>query len=105
MTNLIIVTDILILRLAPTAFDLVTKLITTDSKRSSRGSVNLYLNGSLVFFIIDDVHWEVLTKWVLDTIELHTDYDKEFIEFRVRNALEMIKVAFKEKDKVGIAIW
>lgn len=28
----------------------------------------------------------------LDTIELHTDYDKEFIEFRVRNALEMIKV-------------
>ncbi|AWV33039.1 hypothetical protein [Paenibacillus odorifer] len=41
----------------------------------------------------------------LDTIVLHTDYDKEFIEFRVRNALEMIKVVFKEKDKVGIAIW
>jgi len=58
-----------------------------------------------LFFIIDDVHWEVLTIWVLDTIELHTDYDKEFIEFRVRNALEMIKVVFKEKDKVGIAIW
>lgn len=41
----------------------------------------------------------------LDAIELHTDYDKEFIEFRARNALEMIKVVLKEKDKVGIAIW
>ncbi|MGN7763386.1 hypothetical protein ACTJKB_18230 [Paenibacillus sp. 22594] len=41
----------------------------------------------------------------LDIIKLHTIYDKDFIEFRVRNALEMIKVVLKEKDKVGIAIW
>lgn len=30
---------------------------------------------------------------------------KTLVEFRVRNALEMIKVVLKEKDKVGIAIW
>ena len=41
----------------------------------------------------------------LDIIKLHTEYDKEFIEFRIGNALEMIKVALKEIDKVGIAIW
>ncbi|WP_438449466.1 hypothetical protein [Gorillibacterium sp. sgz5001074] len=41
----------------------------------------------------------------LEIIKLHTIYNKDFIEFRVRNALEMIKVVLKEKDKVGIAIW
>lgn len=41
----------------------------------------------------------------LDELILHTGYDKRFIEFRVRNALEMIKIALTEKDKAGIAIW
>lgn len=39
-----------------------------------------------------------------DIIERHTGYDRDFVEFRVRNALEMIKVALREKDKVGITI-
>ncbi|MEI2399501.1 MULTISPECIES: hypothetical protein [Paenibacillus] len=40
----------------------------------------------------------------LDIISQHTDYIKDFIEFRIRNALEMIKVALHEKDKVGVWI-
>ncbi|KNY25926.1 hypothetical protein [Pseudobacteroides cellulosolvens] len=41
----------------------------------------------------------------IDTIQSATGYDKEFIEFRVKNALEMIKIAINEIDKVGIALW
>jgi hypothetical protein len=40
----------------------------------------------------------------LEIIKLHTDYDIEFIEFRIKNALEMIEIALKEKNRVGIAI-
>ena len=41
----------------------------------------------------------------IETIQSATGYDKEFIEFRVKNALEMIKIAINEIDKVGIALW
>lgn len=41
----------------------------------------------------------------IETIQSVTDYNKEFIEFRVENVLEMIKIAVNEKEKVGIAIW
>ncbi|SES88464.1 hypothetical protein [Paenibacillus sp. NFR01] len=57
---------------------------------------------------IEELRNELLT--LLDNInlvKLRTGYgnDNDSIEFRVGNALEMIKVALKEKDKVGIAIW
>ncbi|CAM4292859.1 hypothetical protein [Paenibacillus typhae] len=41
----------------------------------------------------------------LDFLILRTTFDKEFIEFAAGNALEMIKIALREKDKVGIALW
>lgn len=39
-----------------------------------------------------------------DKIEQHTGYNRDFVEFRVRNALEMIKVALRERDTVGVTI-
>lgn len=41
----------------------------------------------------------------LDGVQLHIDDFRDFIEFAAGNALEMIKIALTEKDKVGIAIW
>ncbi|KUP21781.1 hypothetical protein [Paenibacillus sp. DMB5] len=41
----------------------------------------------------------------LDIIIEHTGFDRDYIEFRVGNALEMIKIALREQDKVGIALW
>ncbi|AIQ57841.1 hypothetical protein [Paenibacillus borealis] len=41
----------------------------------------------------------------LDVIQLHIGDYRDFIEFAAGNALEMIKIALTEKDKVGIAIW
>lgn len=41
----------------------------------------------------------------IEIVKLHTSYDKEFIEFRIRNALEMIEIALKDIDTLGIAIW
>lgn len=41
----------------------------------------------------------------LEFLILRTTLDKEFIEFAAGNALEMIKIALREKDKVGIALW
>lgn len=41
----------------------------------------------------------------LETVIQHTGFDRVYIEFRVGNALEMIKIALREKDKVGIALW
>ncbi|WP_236334141.1 hypothetical protein [Paenibacillus auburnensis] len=39
-----------------------------------------------------------------DMIKEQTGYNRDFIEFRARNALEMIKVALRERDNVGITI-
>ncbi|MNB92450.1 hypothetical protein D3C75_395530 [compost metagenome] len=41
----------------------------------------------------------------LDIIMQRTGFDRDYVEFRVGNALEMIKLALREKDKVGIALW
>lgn len=40
----------------------------------------------------------------LDRISLHTDYEKDYIEFRVQNALEIIYIALENLDKVGVWI-
>lgn len=40
----------------------------------------------------------------LDHISLHTNYRKDYIEFRVNNALEIIKIALNNLDKVGVWI-
>ncbi|QQZ64587.1 hypothetical protein JI735_34740 (plasmid) [Paenibacillus sonchi] len=39
-----------------------------------------------------------------DIIKQHTGYDRDFVEFRARNALEMIKVALRERNTVGVTI-
>jgi hypothetical protein len=45
---------------------------------------------------------------LLDNIEQivkETNIDRSSIEFRVKNALEAIRVAEKNLDKVGVALW
>ena len=45
---------------------------------------------------------------ILDNIDLvaeQTNIDKKSIEFRVKNALETIRIAEKNIDKVGVALW
>ncbi len=40
----------------------------------------------------------------IEVINQQTGYTREFIEFRARNALEMIKVACRERELVGVWI-
>lgn len=45
---------------------------------------------------------------ILDKIELvskETGFEKDYIEFRVKNALETIKIVEKNIEKVGLALW
>ncbi|ETT45464.1 hypothetical protein BSK66_09905 [Paenibacillus odorifer] len=91
-------------------FELCRKTLWGNDLISELGCELIYSLKNTNIFAFDEEIEKLESEFLilldnLDTIELHTDYDKEFIEFRVRNALEMIKVVFKEKDKVGIAIW
>ncbi|MRN56097.1 hypothetical protein [Paenibacillus monticola] len=74
------------------------------------GCEKIYSLKSMDIFVFDSEIEKLRSELLilfdnLDIIKLHTIYDKDFIEFRIRNALEMIKVILEEKDKVGIAIW
>ena len=67
------------------------------------------LNVKNVYAFDEDISkLEIEFNKIMENIELISYLTKiktEAIEFRVRNALEAIRVAQKHSDKVGVALW
>lgn len=73
------------------------------------GCKMLYSLGSTNIYAYDEDLDKLRSEFLilldnLDGIQLHIYDFRDFIEFAAGNALEMIKVALHEKDKVGVWI-